>query len=75
MTERLNKDEVLTRLCALSSMVMHKKFDCVEAADCFCGDALAGLSDFRAFDDFRFSSLVLGFIETAVKKELESRDD
>jgi len=56
----MNQQEVITRLCALSSKVMSERFQSTIPADCFCGE--------KKFETF--SPQVLEFIEQAVDKAL-----
>lgn len=58
----LSRDAVITRMCALATLVGEKRFGDHEAHDCFCP---MGVSD-----DFRFSAVVLEYIEKALKEGL-----
>ncbi len=69
---RLDREEVVKRLCALSSTVMTRRFGCDLAADCFCEDARQRRPD--RIDEYRFDQEVLEFIEQAVKEKLEKAD-
>lgn len=64
---KMEKKELIARLCSLSREVMEKKFCYQRAADCFCGEnpVTAG--------EFQFSPEILAFIETAVRKELAKK--
>lgn len=61
------KEEVVSRLCKLSTLVMQKHFKYQESADCFC-DSSGNLS-------FSFSEDVIDFIEQAVKDKMNVVSD
>jgi hypothetical protein len=64
----ISRDEAVTRMCALAAVVMEKKFDYTEAADCFCAtNPLA-----RSTDMYRFSDAVMRFIELAVRDAIKA---
>ncbi len=69
---RLERGEVINRLCALSAHVMDKRFGCSHAADCFCADARPRRSD--RIDEYQFDQEVLEFIEMAVAEKLRAID-
>jgi len=62
----MTKQEVIARFCALSNEVMNRKFECREAADCFCSEAEHNLG-------FNFSEDIMQFIERAVEAKLPAR--
>jgi len=68
-TAIFSKDEVIRRLCALSTEVMEKQFDYQQAADCFCSDG--PIPD----EHFIFSHAVLEFIENSVRSAMSSPDN
>lgn len=65
-SRNLYRQEVLLRLCRISSGVMRDRFDYVEAADCFCGS-----NPYGGWGGYRFGSDVMTFIEDAVREKLE----
>lgn len=60
----MTKQEVLERLCALSTRV-GRHLDHEYSHDCFCG---AGRKDF--VNGFRFDEQILAFIEAAVNDRI-----
>jgi hypothetical protein len=62
----MKKSEVLNRLCALSTLVMDKKFHSHFPADCFCGGNISDPTGF-AFDE-----KIIEYIENAVRKALKA---
>lgn len=69
MSETINREQVLTRLCALGSAVQ-RHLGYQYAADCFCGGNK--LSTREAAGPFRWDSEVVDFIETAVRKRIQA---
>jgi hypothetical protein len=65
----MTKEEVISKFCALSSLVGKNVFKNQKASDCFCG-ALS-LSD----NNFQFSEDVFQFIESAVKSEISKHQE
>ena len=63
METTTRKQEVITRLCALASVVGDKEFQNRHAHDCFCHKSLMECG-------FQFSDNVLEFIEQAVHEKL-----
>lgn len=56
----MRRDDVMRRLCKITSEVMADKLNCTVPADCFCSDSMTR--------DFEFSERVLDFIEDACRK-------
>lgn len=74
----LNRQDVLHRLCAVTSNVMRERFHCDHAADCFCG--MVDDATIAASGGYRFAEPIMRFIEEAVDAKLaaeylESRTD
>lgn len=77
----MTREEVLSRFCALSAMVMREHFAYKEPADCFCGQGVTdperimwqGFFTMQGDGDYRFSEKVIGFIEDAVRARLQDR--
>ena len=66
MSETLNREQLLTRLCALGKVVQdHLGYR--YAADCFCGNNPLG-TDPR--NDFRWDAEVVDFIDDAVREKV-----
>ncbi len=63
----MEKHEVISAFCELSSEVMREKFSCDLPADCFCDDHYK-----PRFENFQFSELIIDFIKEAVAEKLES---
>lgn len=57
-----NKEDVISRLCKLSTLVMEKQFKYQNPADCFCTTSNNS--------SFEFDEEVLEFIEQSVKDKL-----
>ena len=58
----LDKQQIISRLCALATKVGEDAFNNLKAHDCFCGDKFS--------NDFRFEEEVLRYIESAVNHKL-----
>ncbi len=65
--EKLTKDDVIRRLCSLTSKVMRERFNYKVPADCLCNDGPADPYGFR------FSDQVLKFVEDAVTRALQEQ--
>lgn len=66
----MTRDQVLERFCNLTTEVMKKRFNAMEAADCFCGtqDLTAY---FKAGCTYQFSEKIVKYIEDAVREKLQ----
>ena len=64
----MNRNEVLERMCKLSTKVMIDMFDASVPADCICID------NARQKQYFQFSEKVMSFIEDAVNSKLEAAE-
>jgi len=60
----MNKDQVIKRLCALSSNVGSRKFKSSIPHDCFCEDGK------NSCFSFQFDEQIIEFIEQAVNEKL-----
>ena len=69
----MERNEVLERLCSLTSEVMRRKFGAAVPADCFCAKGVENRNILQTLNiDFQFSESVLSFIETTVREKLNS---
>lgn len=62
----MEKQEVISRFCDLSRLVIQVKYDYSIPADCFCGQN----GGFEIMGGFQYSEKVILFIEQAVKEKL-----
>lgn len=69
----LTKEEVLKRLCKLSTKIATEIYRNHFAADCFCGQSSPSIyrALFVGADDYRFETEVLEFLESAVEEKME----
>lgn len=67
--DMVEKQEVMARLCRLTTKVMDEVFHCDEPADCWCGEG----DQNPLQTDYRFSESIIEFIEEAVSKALFER--
>ena len=63
----LDKQQIISRLCALATKVGEDAFNNRKAHDCFCGDNKV---DGRFSGGFQFEEEVLCYIESAVNHKL-----
>lgn len=68
MSKMLTQEQVLERLCALSTGIRDEVLGLSVASDCFC------LGKVKP-EDFRFEEDVIKFIESAVKEYTEKVQD
>lgn len=62
----MTRQDVIERLCALTTKVGREQFNHVEPTDCWCGEMHSS-----SWDYFQFSEVVMQFIEKSVNDALK----
>lgn len=69
----LDKKEVISKLCKISTTIADEIFDGNTAHDCFCGmNPLAANEQAEWFFAFHFDEKIIQYIENAVARAIET---